>query len=108
MATDLKTLYERDFYAWSRHQARELRRLKALRPNTDLDLDYLALEIRDLGSEQLFAIQRQTVRLIEHQQDETAKEPSRRSLSAAPSWASVATAISAFALSRASRSRGFS
>ena len=61
-----RVLYERDFYAWSRLQARELRRLKGLRLNTGLDLDHLALEVRDLGSEQLFAIRSQTVRLIEH------------------------------------------
>ena len=66
MATDLRTLYERDFYAWSRLQARELRAPEGAALNTDLDLDHLALEVRDLGSEQLFAIQSQTVRLIEH------------------------------------------
>ena len=66
MATDRRALYERDFYAWTRHQARELRRLKALRLNSALDLDHLAEEVRDLGSEQLFAVQSQTVRLIEH------------------------------------------
>jgi hypothetical protein len=59
-------LYDRDFYAWTRHQARELRRLRALRLNTALDLVHLALEVRDLGSEQLFAIQSQMERLIEH------------------------------------------
>jgi hypothetical protein len=59
-------LYERDFYAWTRQQARELRRLKSLRLNTGLDLDHLAEEVRDLGNEQLFAIQSQTERLIEH------------------------------------------
>ena len=52
--------------AWSRLQARELRRLKALRLNTGLDLDHLAQEVRDWGSGQLFALQSQTVRLIEH------------------------------------------
>jgi hypothetical protein len=66
MASTRGSLYEQDFYAWTRHQARELRRLKSLRLNTDLDLDHLAVEIRDLGSEQLFAIQSQTERLIEH------------------------------------------
>ena len=66
MATNSRTLYEDDFLAWTRHQARELRRLKVLRLNTGLDLDHLALEIRDLGSEQLFAIQSRTERLIEH------------------------------------------
>ena len=66
MATRPNELYEEDFYAWTRHQARELRRLRALRLNTSLDLDHLAEEIRDLGSEQLYAIQSQTTRLIEH------------------------------------------
>ena len=66
MATDLGALYQRDFYAWTRHQARELRRLKVLRLNSDLDLDHLAEEVRDLGSERLVAVQSQTVRLIEH------------------------------------------
>ena len=66
MATDPRKLYERDFYAWTRVQVRELRRLKSLRLNAALDLDHLALEIRDLGGEQLFAIQRHTERLTEH------------------------------------------
>ncbi|MFO1035582.1 MAG: DUF29 domain-containing protein [Geminicoccaceae bacterium] len=66
MATPPRELYDSDFYAWTRQQARELRRLKPLRLNGDLDVDRLALEIRDLGSEQLFAVQSQTVRLIEH------------------------------------------
>ena len=66
MATRPENLYATDFYAWTRQQARELRRLKSLRLNADIDLDHLALEIRDLGSEQLFAIQSQTERLIEH------------------------------------------
>jgi hypothetical protein len=66
MATRPEALYEDDFYAWTRHQARELRRLESLRPNAELDLDHLAEEIRDLGSERLFALQSQTERLIEH------------------------------------------
>jgi hypothetical protein len=59
-------LYEQDFYAWTRQQARELRRLKSLRLNNNLDLDRLAEEIRDLGSEQLFAVESQLERLTEH------------------------------------------
>lgn len=42
-------LYETDFYAWTRRQARELRRLKQLRLNVELDLDHVAEEIEDLG-----------------------------------------------------------
>ncbi len=66
MATRPQALHDADFYAWTRQQARALRRLKALRLNAELDLDHLAREIRDLGSEQLFALQSQTERLIEH------------------------------------------
>ena len=66
MATRPDELYEEDFYAWTRLQARELRRLRAQHLDTSLDLDHLAEEIRDLGSEQLYAIQSQTTRLIEH------------------------------------------
>jgi hypothetical protein len=66
MATRPDQLYEDDFYAWTRDQARALRRLKTLRLNTGLDLDHLAEEVRDLGSEQLFAIRSQATRLIEH------------------------------------------
>lgn len=66
MPSRAETLYEEDFYAWTRQQARELRRLRATRPNAELDLDHLALEIRDLGNEQLFAVQSQAERLIEH------------------------------------------
>lgn len=66
MATRRDDLYERDFYAWTRVQARELRRLKSMRPNVPLDLGHLAEEIRDLGSEQVHAIESQLERLIEH------------------------------------------
>lgn len=37
MATRPQALYDEDFYAWTRHQARALRRLKALRLNEDVD-----------------------------------------------------------------------
>ena len=50
MSGTARELYEADFYAWTRHQARELRRLKELRLNADLDLDHVAEEIEDLGS----------------------------------------------------------
>jgi hypothetical protein len=80
MASHRDSLYERDFYAWTRQQARELRRLKSLRLNAELDLEQLAVEIRDLGSEQLFAIQSQTERLIEHllKLQHSRHEPPRR------------------------------
>ncbi len=65
-ALDPAELYERDFYAWTRHQARELRRWRRLRPNAPLDLVHLAEEIEDLGNEVRNAVASQLERLIEH------------------------------------------
>ncbi len=59
-------LYERDFYAWTRQQARALARLRGGAGNLGLDPAHLAEEIRDLGSEQRHAIESQLERLIEH------------------------------------------
>ncbi len=47
MATRPEQLYQGDFYAWTRHQARALRRLTTLRLSTGLDLDHLAEEALD-------------------------------------------------------------
>lgn len=73
-------LYERDFYAWTRRQAGELRRWAATRPNLDLDLARIAEEIADLGKEQRNAVRSWTVRIIEHLlllQHSPATEPRR-------------------------------
>jgi hypothetical protein len=59
-------LYERDFFAWTQLQARELRRFARTRPNLPLDLKHLAEEIADLGKEQRNALRSWTVRIIEH------------------------------------------
>ena len=48
--SDAAELYDSDFYAWTRTQARELRRFAATRPNLPLDLPHLAEEIADLGN----------------------------------------------------------
>ena len=48
-ATRPEQLYETDFYAWTRAQAKELRRFARTRPNVPLDLAHLAEEIEDLG-----------------------------------------------------------
>jgi hypothetical protein len=58
-------LYEQDFYAWTRHQAEALRRLKELRLNAKLDLAHLAEEIRDLGQERRDALRSWTTRVVE-------------------------------------------
>jgi hypothetical protein len=59
-------LYQEDFYAWTRDQAAALRRLAAERWNGPLDLEHLAEEVEDLGSEQRWAVENHLERLIEH------------------------------------------
>ena len=59
-------LYDEDFFAWTRLQARELRRFARTRPNLPLDLGHLAEEIADLGTEQRNALRSWTARIIEH------------------------------------------
>lgn len=63
MSTDL---YERDFYAWTQAQARELRRFAATRPNISLDLPHLAEEIADLGKDRRDGLRSWATRIIEH------------------------------------------
>src|SRR4051794_9094740 len=58
-------LYERDFYAWTQVQARELRRLNATRPNLALDLPRLAEEIADLGKDRRDELRSWATRIIE-------------------------------------------
>lgn len=50
MAANPDALYETDVYAWTPRQARELRRLEALRLNVELDLDHVAEEIEASGT----------------------------------------------------------
>lgn len=52
--------------AWTKEQARGLRRLRDARLNTRLDLERLAEEVEDLGSEQRFAVRSHVARIIEH------------------------------------------
>jgi hypothetical protein len=59
-------LYETDFYAWTRAQARELRRFATGRPNVPLDLAHIAEEIRDLGKSEYEAAFSLVQRIIEH------------------------------------------
>jgi hypothetical protein len=59
-------LYEDDFYAWTRLQAKELRRFARARPNLPLDLAHIAEEIADLGAEQRRRLRSWTRRIIEH------------------------------------------
>jgi hypothetical protein len=59
-------LYDEDFFAWTRAQARELRRFARTRPNLPLDLAHIAEEIADLGTERRDALRSWTARIIEH------------------------------------------
>jgi uncharacterized protein DUF29 len=61
-----RDLYDADFFAWTRHQSKELRRFARTRPNLPLDLGHLAEEIADLGKEQRNALRSWTIRIIEH------------------------------------------
>jgi hypothetical protein len=71
-ATTPGQLYEADFYAWTRQQATELRRLAKTRPNLPLDLEHIAEEIQDLGKSErdtVYSLARQIMQhllLIEH------------------------------------------
>jgi hypothetical protein len=66
MASEIEQLYETDFYAWTRVQAKELRRLARARWNGPLDLKHLAIEVADMGSEVLHGMESQLERIIEH------------------------------------------
>ncbi|WP_029011008.1 DUF29 domain-containing protein [Azospirillum halopraeferens] len=60
------SLFERDFYAWTREQAAALRRMLAARANTELDLEHLAEAVEEMGNSDLGALQSDLARVIEH------------------------------------------
>ena len=67
MAKALKrSLYQTDYYAWTKQQAAELRKLAATRANTALDLANLAEEVESLGRSDLATARSQLRRIIEH------------------------------------------
>jgi hypothetical protein len=67
MKTDrAAALYNEDFFAWSRSQVRELRRFARTRPNVALDVEHIAEEIAELGTERRGALPSWTARIIEH------------------------------------------
>ncbi|MFM2043237.1 MAG: hypothetical protein RLY86_1813 [Pseudomonadota bacterium] len=63
---DSLSLYDRDFYLWTRAQAEALRRLRELRPNGELDWDNLIEEVESLGRSDRYAVESQLERLIHH------------------------------------------
>lgn len=66
MASKPAELYDEDFFAWTRDQATALRRMAGERWNGPLDLEHLAEEIEDVGSERRDAVRSQVRRIIEH------------------------------------------
>jgi hypothetical protein len=64
--TDLKTLYDTDFFAWSAHQARALRAAARSRANQPLDWENLAEEIEGLGASERSALGSHIMRIIQH------------------------------------------
>jgi Domain of unknown function DUF29 len=63
---DPGSLYHRDFFAWTRHQAAVLRRAATRGPISDLDLENLAEEIESLGNRDRRALISQIARVTEH------------------------------------------
>lgn len=65
--TDLKTLYDADFFAWSKRQAEALRAAGRIGSNQQLDWENLAEEIEDLGRSLRISLRSQISRIIQHQ-----------------------------------------
>ena len=63
-----ETLYDQDFYAWTKDQAAKLRRLAVARVNLPeaVDLDIVAEEIEDLGKRDLRALVSEIAGILEH------------------------------------------
>ncbi len=65
---DQAALYEEDIYAWSQHQAAVLRRMAAnpaALPN-DLALELVAEEIEEVGNEQRFGVESNSIQAFIH------------------------------------------
>lgn len=63
---DGKTLYDEDFVAWSRQQAKALRQAARPGSNQNLDWENLAEEIEGLGISQRSAVGSHIMRIIQH------------------------------------------
>ena len=64
--SDVKTLYDEDFVAWSKEQAEALRAEARVGSNQKLDWENLAEEIESLGTSQKIALRSQMRRIILH------------------------------------------
>lgn len=63
---DAKALYDADFVAWSRQQAKALRAAARPGSNQDLDWENLAEEIEGLGRSERSAVGRHVMRIVQH------------------------------------------
>jgi hypothetical protein len=61
-----RSLYDEDYYAWTRAQAAALRKLARERASLPLDLEHLAEEVESLGRSDLATVRSQLRRIIEH------------------------------------------
>jgi hypothetical protein len=61
-----RSLYQTDYYAWTKDQAAKLRALAAARVSSSLDLRNLAEEVESLGRSDLNTVRRQIQRVMEH------------------------------------------
>ena len=61
-----RSLYKKDYYAWTKQQAAALRAMAARRESSTLDLDNLAEEVESLGRSDLNTVRSQVRRIIEH------------------------------------------
>ena len=61
-----RSLYQTDYYAWTKDQAAKLRAMAAARVNSTLDLENLAEEIESLGRSDWRAARSHVQRVIEH------------------------------------------
>ncbi len=66
MAASPGDLYERDFYAWTRDQARALRRLAETQPDLPLDLPHLIEEVDGIGNSTRDAVRSRLRTILEH------------------------------------------
>ena len=61
-----RSLYQTDYYAWTKEQAAALRAMAVARVNSTLDLENLAEEVESLGRSDLATVRSQLRRIIEH------------------------------------------
>jgi hypothetical protein len=64
--TDANALYDEDFFAWTKHQAKALRAAARSRTNQPLDWKNLAEEIEDLGKSNRHELASRVRQIIRH------------------------------------------